>query len=259
MKSKSHNNKSINYRNVFCGKSILSFVFLFLSSFLNAQPDANFSSDKTVECTPAIIKFTDLSTGNPTSWFWDFGNGNTSVLQNPTSFYTKPGAYTVKLVVSNVSGSDTLVKPYYIRAYASPESRFYTEDTAGCAPLKVDFIDASVPQSSVITTWFWNFGDGSYSMSQNPTHTYDSAGNYTVYLIVKDANGCQDFFFIGKYIKVHKPKAHFNKSIVGCSPPANVVFTDSSNGDKLSYRWDFGDGTTSIAVNPTHIYNTADT
>jgi gliding motility-associated-like protein len=200
-----------------------------------------------------------LSTGNPTSWFWDFGNGNTSILQNPTSFYVTPGAYTVKLVASNISGSDTLIKPYYIRAYSSPESKFNTKDTAGCAPFKVNFTDASVPQSSVITSWFWNFGDGSYSTSQNPTHTYDSAGNYTVYLIVKDANGCQNFFFINNYIKVHKPKAHFNDSIVGCAPPANVIFIDSSSGDKLSYRWNFGDGTISIAVNPTHIYNTADT
>ncbi|MFH0867133.1 MAG: PKD domain-containing protein [Bacteroidota bacterium] len=237
----------------------MGILFLSQNICLSAQPVANFSSDKTSDCVPAVIQFYDLSSGNPTSWFWDFGNGNTSVLQNPGAFYVNPGSYTVKLIVSNAFGNDSIVKPYYIKAYSPPVCNFHTADTIGCAPYTVSFTDLSFPQSIVITNWFWNFGDGGYSTLQNPVHTYNSGGNYTVYLIIKDANGCQNSYFINNYIEVHQPKADFSAAINGCAPPASVSFTDTSIGTGLSYLWDFGDGATSTVADPAHIFNSADT
>ena len=78
-------------------------------------PIANFEADKTTFFKGESIQFTDLSKNDPTSWFWDFGDGNTSTSQNPTHTYSSAGTYTVKLTVSNAYGSDTTIKTDYIR------------------------------------------------------------------------------------------------------------------------------------------------
>ncbi len=239
----------------FCFGIVFSF---FISTIVFAQPVASFSSNITQGCTPLVVNFTDNSTGSPASWLWDFGNGNTSTVKNPGAFYTTPGVYTVKLIVTNASGSDSLIKPYYIKSFAPPKANFFSNDTLGCEPSIVNFTDISVPQSAPILSWYWNFGDGYSSALQNPTHTY-SQGNFTVYLTVKDANGCSDFLFIDQYIKVNKPKASFNYQATVCPFPATVNFTNTSAGAGLNSFWDFGDGTTSSLSNPSHTYTTLDT
>src|SRR5678816_2731282 len=84
---------------------------------IHAQdPVANFSANNTSGCGPLRVIFTDLSTGAPSSWSWDFGNGQLSVQQSPTVTYTQPGTYTVRLIVKNASGIDCLL-------YTSPSPR----------------------------------------------------------------------------------------------------------------------------------------
>src|SRR5437660_11166497 len=82
-------------------------ALLFLPMMAIAQaPIANFSATPTSGCTPIVTQFTDLSTGNPTSWYWDLGNGTTSVLQNPSTTYIYAGSYTVTLIATNSTGSN---------------------------------------------------------------------------------------------------------------------------------------------------------
>src|SRR6185503_4444788 len=85
-----------------------------------AQPIANFSASTTSGCSPIVVNFTDLSTGSPTSWSWDLGNGTTSTLQNPSTTYVTAGTYTVKLTATNASGSNTKTVTSYITVLASP-------------------------------------------------------------------------------------------------------------------------------------------
>ncbi|MBD3170398.1 MAG: PKD domain-containing protein, partial [candidate division Zixibacteria bacterium] len=81
---------------------------------------ADFSGDPTSGCSPLIVNFTDLSTGEITAWQWDFGDGGTSTVQNPSYTYNNPGIYTVTLTVSGPEGSDTETKADYISVYESP-------------------------------------------------------------------------------------------------------------------------------------------
>jgi len=78
------------------------------------SPTANFSGIPTSGCTPLNVNFTDLSSGDPTSWNWDFGDGGTSPQQNPSHEYQNSGTYTVSLTVSNQCGSDTKTETDYI-------------------------------------------------------------------------------------------------------------------------------------------------
>jgi len=150
------------------------------------SPVADFSTDTLSGCAPLEVCFTDLSTGEPTSWYWEFGDGGTSTEQNPCYTYGQPGCYTVTLTVANdcTSGSETKVG--HICTYELPDANFSAEPTAGYVPIEVEFTDLSTGEP---TAWHWTFGDGDTSDEQHPIHTYDEPGLYTVVLTVENPCG----------------------------------------------------------------------
>ncbi|MDQ2721514.1 MAG: PKD domain-containing protein, partial [Bacteroidota bacterium] len=236
-------------------------IFFLFSGFVSiAQPKANFNANPVTGCAPLVALFNDASTGNPTSWYWDLGNGTTSTLQTPAAIYSTPGTYTVKLVVKNLLGIDSITKPQFITVYSSPVVSFSGSPLTGCFPLNTQFTDQSQPGSGTIQKWEWDFGDGNISSAQNPSHTYSNLGNYNVSLKVTNSFGCFSFATNSSYIHISSgAKAQFTNSIPNsCKAPATINFFNSSNGTgTLNYQWDFGDGTTSTSTNPSHIYNSA--
>lgn len=236
-------------------------LLLFCASInLWAQaPVANFTANKISGCSPLTVQFTSTSTGSPTSFLWNFGNSNTSILQNPSATYIVPGTYTVSLRVTNSSGTDTRTQTAYITVYSNPISNFSATPLTGCNPLLVSFTDLSVPGSGTINTWSWDFGNGQTSSTRNPTCRYLLPGTYTVTLSVKDVNGCEHALTKTAYIVVSS-KFTANFSAVGnisCTVPATVNFTSGTNlPGTYTYLWKFGDGGTSTLANPNHAYTT---
>lgn len=244
-------------------KLIALSVFAFFS-FSNANgqsPVSNFTGAPLSGCSPLIVTFQDLSTGNPTTWSWSFGNGNTSTIQNPTATYFTPGTYTVVLTTTNASGSNTLTRTSYITVYDVPIPNFTSDVTSGCFPLRVQFSDISTAGAgNTNVSWEWDFGNGVTSTLQNPSVTYAATGNYNVTLKVTNDKGCTKTISKPNFITVTtgvKAGFTFSKPAV-CSAPASINFTDTSTGPPtLSWLWDFGDGSpTSTAQNPTHVYAT---
>ncbi len=191
--------------------------------------------------TGLTFSFTDGSTGNPTAWLWDFGDGNTSTLQNPNHTYTNAGTYNVCLTAINSCGSIqtcqtvTAVCPTPVVAFSSTSTQ-----------LTASFTDNS---TGGVTGWFWEFGDGGTSTQQNPSHTYAAAGTYTVCLTALNTCGsdsiCQQVTIV-----CPAPVASYGFS----SNNLNYTFNDLSAG-ATSWFWDFGDGGTSTLQNPNHVYN----
>ncbi len=239
----------------------LIFKILLLVCFFQgyAQVTADFETtgDKT-GCAPFVVNFLDLSS-DATQWAWDFGNGVTSNLQNPTYVFSEPGFYTITLTASDGIESDTEVKSALIRVNASPIADFTVDNENGCSPHLAQFTDISIPVSGTVTEWFWAFGNGESSTEQHPLTTYSEIKDYDVFLKVKDINGCEASVSKSSFIKLDGPEAKFLYDSVVCGLPADVTFLNLSSGSDLEYLWDFGDGTTATGDVPgTHTYTSFD-
>ncbi len=132
-----------------------------------------------------------------------------------------------------------------------PTANFNSDFTSGCAPLNVNFADASTGAVS----WSWTFAGGTPASStvQNPTNiVYNAAGTYNVTLVAYSSGGCADT--VPSTITVYaNPIANFSPSATSGCAPLNVSFTNTSSGASV-YSWDFGDGITSTLANPSHSY-----
>ncbi len=237
-----------------CKKAIVLSLFL-LTGFFNskAQLVASFAANVTHGCGTLQVQFTNLSTGNPTNFSWDFGNGKTASVVNPFVVYDRPGLYTVYLRVSTGLLSDDTLAVAYITVDSLPKALFNYLPVAGCIPLDIQFKDSSLPSTGIITSWSWNFGDGTISSLPSPLHTYSGAGSYSVSLIAGNSRGCFDTLVIPSAVATGtKPVASFNaKPLSSCaSDPIN--FINTTTGTTTSYLWQFGDGDTSTKKGPLH-------
>ncbi|HEY1022585.1 MAG TPA: PKD domain-containing protein, partial [Flavisolibacter sp.] len=239
-------------------RSLLLILFCCLHAVAWSQIKANFTATTRSGCSPLVVYFSDSSAGTPNKWKWDLGNGVTSILQNPSATYFNPGTYTVKLIASNATAADSVVKTQYITVYESPKVSFNANKTGGCFPLPVKFSDNSTAGSGNIVSWQWDFGDGTVSTEKDPLHVYTAAGNAMVTLRVTNSFGCVTSYTLPQPIVVTGGvKAGFTQTDPGlCPAPATVQFTNTSMGaGPLTYHWDFGDGSTSNAMNPSHSYS----
>lgn len=219
-------------------------------------PIADFKADPTSGFAPLSVIFTDISAGSPSTWTWDFGNGNTSSLQNPSNVYNVAGLYTVELNVSNGKGASTETKTNIINAMSKdgPVAAFEASTTSGLAPLAVNFTDLSTGEP---TTWSWAFGNGGVSSVQNPSATYNVAGLYSPSLTVSNSAGANSEVKnnLINVLAVGGPVAEFKASVTAGTAPLAVKFTDLTEGAPNSWAWTFGDGGVSAEQNPSHTYN----
>lgn len=245
------------------GLHCLQFLLLVLiTATASAQLRADFSATPLTGCPPMVVDFKDISAGNPTAWKWDLGNGTIAYNQNPVGTYFNPGTYTVKLVITNAGGSDSITKTKIIVVNALPIPNFTASDSTGCFPLKIQFKDSSAAGSGTLVSWQWDFGDGTLSTLQNPSHTYTRAGSFNITLRVVNSNGCSQLLNKASFIKMQNGViADFSyTSQTNCYTPASISFNNLSTGTgALNYTWDFGDGKSSNQQNPANSYATTGT
>lgn len=217
------------------------------------SPVASFTT--TNNCFNVLSSFTDVSTtsvGSINGWFWNFGDGDTSISANTVHPYTTPGTFTVTHVVTGTNGcKDTVVQP--ITIYGLPDANFNA--TTACSGNITNFLDTSSAFPAVITNWNWSFGDGGSSTLTNPTHVYSAAGTYTATLVVETNLGCYDT--IKKPITVNQsPHAAFSISENPAVALDQINFSDLSTPQPslISWFWNFGDSLLSNQQNPTHAY-----
>jgi PKD repeat protein len=225
-------------------------------------PVAAFTATPTTGTAPLPVSFTDHSTNTPTSWSWSFGDGGSATTQHPSHTYATAGSYTVALTAANAGGSNTRTSASYITVTApvvAPVAAFAGTPATGTAPLPVSFTDQS---TNTPTSWSWDFGDGTTGTTQNPGHTYATAGSYTVALTAANTGGSNtrtSAAYITVAAPVPAPVAAFVGTPTSGTVPLPVSFTDQSTNTPTSWSWDLGDGTTVTAQHPVHTYATAGT
>ena len=224
-----------------------------LITVTNPAPIPQFTATPTSGITPLSVSFVDQSTGAIVGWSWDFGDGTQSTMQNPTHTYGATGTYTVSLTTIGRGGNATLVEENLITSLEpAPVADFFAFPITGVTPLTVDFTDTS---SGNITSYAWDFGDGSTSSVASPSHTYAAEGQYTVSLTVTSAGGTSTRDRLN-YVTVlpQAPVAEFTGTPTSGPSPLSVTFTDQSVGNITSWFWDFGDLTTSTVRHPSKVY-----
>ncbi len=193
--------------------------------------------------------------GEGISYFWSFGDGTFSNEANPVKTYASHGLYEVILTISNVDSTCYSNALQYLNTGADMCTAYFSWYSDPAAGLTVNFQDQSVGNA---TEWHWDFGDGHYSVEQNPVHTYAEAGFYNVCFTISSADSsCYSYncelVTVGNNTSCIAQFAYHPSSP---EDPNAVQFVDLSYGNLTSWNWSFGDGTGSNEQNPVHYYPT---
>ncbi|MEO9532844.1 MAG: PKD domain-containing protein [Crocinitomicaceae bacterium] len=232
----------------------LFFAFLLISISANAQCDATFTYSN-IDCDS--VYFEPQSFGPQFVYFWDFGDGNTSMNATPVNSYSAEGSYTVILTLQDtVAGcfqSQTAVVNINCGGVCNVNGAIsHTLNSSNC---EVQFVSTAF-NGTPPYSYYWDFGDGDHSTISNPIHQYPNNSVWTPCLTITDANGCDTTICeVVNVLCTPQPcDASFSYSFASCD---SVYFYPTSLGTQYSYNWDFNDGNSSTQENPLN-YFTAD-
>ncbi len=215
-------------------------------------PVAGFSATPITGVAPLSVTFNNSSQFAETFW-WDFGDAGTSDQGTPTHVYTASGMYTVSLRAINPGGSTWLTYTNYITAERPPLPDFQAQPVVGFEQLTVTFTNTSQFADSFV----WDYGDGITSTIAAFTHShfYAMPGVYTVTLAGTNQYGTRTLMRPQAITVFDRPAPDFVAVPALGAVPLTVQFTNTSNNAD-NFSWSFGDGLTSTATNPRHVYTT---
>ena len=236
----------IQYATNVCGFDSTSVVIT-----VNPIPEVSFTHLE-FACMGQAVQFTNTSI-NTSGHFWDFGDGDSSLLNNPIHIFETSGFHTITLTGVSAFNQCTSTFESEIYILPAPSASFEPTETNGCVPFAIEIIN----NSENAAFFEWDFGDGNVSVLENPNHVYYEAGTYPISLIVTDEQGCYNDTTVFN-IQVHPlPTAEFEFEREHlCGTPVDISFENLSVGGD-GYLWDFGDGNQSFLTSPTHTFNSS--
>ena len=220
-------------------------------------PVANFTPTVSGTCRGNTVTFSDQTTSAAkiAKWTWDFGDSTTTSYTTPpfNHIYRDTGIYSVRLVVDDVNGCTDTLKRDSVIMITKPLAYFGATDTIYCQGKDLQFIDSAQGYN---LNYIWNFGDGSTSTLQSPTHAYTGAdATYSVKLKITDRFGCTDSLTRTNFVSIRYPKTAFDAGdTISICPPLETKFIFKGK-DYENFYWEFGDGGGSTLQDPTHFYN----
>ena len=230
---------------------------------VNAGITVSLSANRNYICVPGSINFTASSTGNISTYEWDFGDGTpiTNTTTPTTSHnFSVIGSYTVKVKVTDVSGCKATGT--FDVVYKNPPVATTVLPVEGCIPAIVNFsATPDIPAGTTVTNYTWNFGDGSpvvNTTSSNVSNTYTAVGSYIPTLSFTTSEGCSNNYTFGAIAYGTPPTSLTASSDKAkyCGSETPVFKSKATNANQ--YFWDFGDGTSASVFDTiiTHYYST---
>jgi gliding motility-associated-like protein len=235
-----------------CSDTLSYPIFLF-------EPQVNLTTPDTTVCKGTTVTFTPIITNLSGSclYRWYVNNILIDTTTNFVYTFNNIGIYNIKLTIIDGHGCFySITKANYMHISA-PVVSFTAVPLSGCAPLNVQFTDLSTNITGVANnTRAWTFGDGYTSTVFNTSspHVYNTAGSFSVKLVVTDALGCKDSLTKPNYITAYKPDPTFNASISTTCIGQSIAFSIQNFSAGTTPVWSFGDGGTSTALQPNHSY-----
>jgi gliding motility-associated-like protein len=213
---------------------------------VNAQPVVNFELSGVDEgCAPLSSVFINHSSdpaGAPLTYLWSFGDGYKSSEEHPSHLYQSGGIYDVTLMATSAQGCASASTQQALITVYQPQAKFGVDKTYSCnGTLESQFNNLS--EGGPGLSYLWNFGDGSTSDEESPSHLYNGVGNYSVELIITNSFGCESKLLLKNLIQIVKTSAGFSASKDTVCPGEIITFTNSSVNAN-TYLWKWGDGTT---------------
>lgn len=226
---------------------------------ITSPPTGPVSADTGQACT-FTASATDAD-GDPISYRFDWGNGDQSDwgAASRKHSWAGSGTFCVKAQARDDKAAESLWSEciHITIADAPPGADFIAKPVSGPPPLIVQFTDKS---KNKVTSRSWDFGDGRTSKDKNPSHIYSSPGTYSVALTAAGPGG-SDVESKANYITVTEPApiADFTANPTSGTAPLAVKFADASKNKVTGWVWDFGDGISSLARDPSHTYEAGGT
>jgi PKD repeat protein len=235
----------------------------------NLPPTAAFTATPNPVKRPNAVAFNSSASSDPESGTltraWAFGDGNTSTATNPSYVYAAPGTYTASLTVTDPFGNTSAPVTRVVTVLppnVAPTASVSATPTQGEAPLAVSFSgSASSDSDGSITSYAWNFGDGTTATGATASKTYTVGGEYTAALTVTDNDGATHTQTVVIRALVNgnvPPTASFTATPTNGLAPLAVALDAAASSDPdgtiASYAWDFGDGTNATGVTASKTY-----
>lgn len=235
----------------------------------NETPKAVISATPISGVAPLEVTFNGSGSTDDNSiasYSWNLKNGSNANTANFKYTYTEAGNYDVELTVKDENGltsTASVIITVSEPTNEAPVAVVSANKTSGVAPLEVQFVGNNSIDDKEVTSYLWNFKDGSTATSANPSHTFTSTGTYAVNLTVMDAQGLSSQKAITITVtepQNQPPVAQASANPTSGEAPLSVQFQgNNSTDDKAitNYFWDFKDGATSSNSNPSHTFTSA--
>ncbi|MEY5049058.1 MAG: hypothetical protein RLZZ175_2417 [Bacteroidota bacterium] len=246
--SGAHTVKLLTFTNAGCKDSVSQDITT------NGDPVAAFTFSAPDFCSYSTVTFANQSTidAGGLTYSWNFGDGTSSTLQNPTKKYDKAGTYTVALTAISASGG-TNVTTKVVVINPVPTAKFTVNPV--CVGTASAFTNISTISAGTYTS-AWNFGDTKTSTTKNPTNLYSTVGDFTTKLKVTSNLGCVDS--VTQIAVVNElPVADFTVTNVCLGAPTSITNNSTISSGNLSYNWNLGNASTSTETNPIFTYANA--
>lgn len=250
-----------------CNEAAVKIEMNFAGVEAGLQASIDAVVNDTSGCVPLTVDFRDtLQMGK--KYYWDFGDSfrDTTLTFSNSHFFTTVGTFTVRLITEDSATCNIRDTAYVTIRVGNNIATldFVPQKLLPCESLTMQFTNTSsaVAGSFGSRSFYWDYGDGSprdtAGFTQPGVHTYASPGTYKVTLFLLDSNFCNSPVSIEKTIRLSPTvKAQFITPSLGCAP--YTAFFENTSLAGTDFLWEFGDGTTSTDISPTHLYPLAGT